>query len=157
MNHHTLDPYPLPKEKSPLYINEPWIVDKSLLEYSIKREPDEEKDNIRIYVPIDLNKEAILRRLDYVIASYGEATEKNEMDFSIDVRMIILQLEIYDQVWFVRHMPHEGRHSIEAKELVAEIIDRLENISDGCAEYFPFELIDELKEEYLLSTKKRGL
>lgn len=76
MNHHTLDPYPLPKEKGPLYINEPWIVDKSLLEYSIKREPDEEKDNIRIYVPIDLNKEAILRRLDYVIASYGEATEK---------------------------------------------------------------------------------
>lgn len=38
-----------------------------------------------------------------------------------------------------------------------EIVTRLEEIPDGCAECFPFELIDELKREYLLNTAKRGL
>lgn len=37
----------------------------------------------------------------------------------------------------------------EAKELVREIITRLEEIPDGCAECFPFEIIDELRQEYL--------
>lgn len=32
MEHHKLDPYPIPKEKTPLCINEPWLIDKSLLE-----------------------------------------------------------------------------------------------------------------------------
>jgi len=45
-------------------------------------------------------------------------------------------------------MPEEGKHSQEAKELVREIITRLEQIPDGCAECFPFEVIDELKQEY---------
>ena len=40
--------------------------------------------------------------------------------------MIISQLEIYDQMWFIRHMPEEGEHSQEAKKLVREIITRLE-------------------------------
>ena len=75
MEHHSLDSYPIPKEKSPLYINEPWLVDKSLLEYSTQREPDAKEDNIRIYVPIDLNRDAILRRLDRIIQQYGEATD----------------------------------------------------------------------------------
>lgn len=149
MERHRLDPYPIPKEKTPLCINEPWLIDKSLLEYPPRREPDEKEDNVRIYIPMDLNREAILRRLDRVIAQYGEATEENEMDFSVDVGMIISQLEIYDQVWFVRHMPHKGEHSREAKELVMEIIARLEEIPDGCAECFPFDTIDELKQEYL--------
>lgn len=78
-----------------------------------------------------------------------EATEENEMEFSIDVSMIISQLEIYDRVWFLRHMPKKGEHSQEAKELVRVIITRLEEIPDGCAECFPFETIDELKQEYL--------
>ncbi len=30
-----------------------------------------------------------------------------------------------------------------------EIIDRLKEISDGCAESFPFDTIDELEREYL--------
>ena len=97
---------------------------------------------------MDLNQRAILRRLDRVIEQYGEATEENEMEFGMDVGMIISQLEIYDQMWFIRHMPEEGKHSQEAKELVREIITRLEQIPDGCAECFPFEVIDELKQEY---------
>lgn len=43
------------------------VNDKSLLEYPRHRDPDEKEDNIRIYVPMDLNKEAILRRLDNII------------------------------------------------------------------------------------------
>ena len=93
MEHHRLDPYPIPKDKTPLCINEPWLIDKSLLEYPPRREPDEKEDNVRIYVPMDLNRAAILRRLDRVIAHYGEATEENEMEFSVDVGMIVSQVE----------------------------------------------------------------
>ena len=82
-------------------------------------------------------------------AQYGEATEENEMEFGIDVGMIISQVEIYDQAWPIRHMPKEGEHSPEGKALVREVITRLEEIPDGCAECFPFETIDELKQEYL--------
>lgn len=149
MERHRLDPYPIPQDRTPLCINEPWLIDKSLLEYPPHREPDEKADNVRIYIPMDLNRDAILRRLDRVIAQYGEATEENEMEFSIDVGMVISQLEIYDQVWFVRHMPPDGEHSMEAISLVKEVVARLEEIPDGCAECFPFDTIDELKREYL--------
>ena len=79
MTHHKLDPWPIPKDKTPMYINEPWIIDKTLLEYEAHIDPEEEDDNIRIYAPLDLNRKAILRRLDRVIAHYEEANEANEM------------------------------------------------------------------------------
>ena len=148
-NHHQLDPYPIPKEKSPLFINEPWLLDKTLVEYPRNKEPDEKDDNIRVYVPLDLNREAILRRLNRIIYHYKKANEANELEFCADVNMLIYQIEIYDQVWYVRHKPEEGRHSREAKELVEAFVAILENIPDGCAECFPFETIDELKREYL--------
>lgn len=148
MTHHKLDPWPIPTDKTPMYINEPWIIDKTLLEYEVHIEPEEEDDNIRIYAPLDLNRKAILRRLDRVIAQYEEANEANEMEFGVDVNMILFQVEIYDQIWYVRHMPKEGQHSSEAVSLIKEVIERLENIPDGCAECFPFETIDELKQEY---------
>ena len=123
MEHHDLDIYPIPREKTALYINEPWLIDKSIMERvqlvtDLKKRPDEESDNIRIYVPLDLNRNAILRRLDSVIYHYGETNEENELDFSMDIEMIISQIEIYDQVWFGRHMPKNGKHSLEAKTLV---------------------------------------
>ena len=69
--HHQLDPYPIPKDKSPLYINEPWLVDKTVLEYPMGKIPEGKDDNVRIYIPLDLNKEAILRRLNSIIYHYG--------------------------------------------------------------------------------------
>ena len=157
MEHHKLDIYPIPREKVPMFINEPWLIDRSLMNYGqVKREPEEKEDNIRIYIPMDLNRDAILRRLDAVIAHYGEANEKNEMDFNADVDAIISQIEIYDQVWYVRHMPSEGDHSREAIALVKEFVTRLEEIPDGCAECFPFETIDELKREYLSNINNSG-
>lgn len=57
--------------------------------------------------------------------------------------------KIYDQIWYVREFPENGNHSLKAINLVKEIIKRLENIPDGCAEMFPFQTIDELKNEFL--------
>ena len=41
------------------------------------------------------------------------------------------------------------KHSSKAVELVRRFVTELEEIPDGCAELFPFELIDELRREYL--------
>jgi len=147
--HHTLDVYPIPREKEPMFINEPWLIDKTLLESCEEEDPDKEKDNIRVYVPLDLNHSAILRRLEAVIDRYGEANEENEMDFSIDVEGILSQVEIYDQIWYVREYQETMRHSQRAVSLIKEIIVLLENIVDGGAECFPFETIEELRKEYL--------
>ena len=46
-------------------------------------------------------------------------------------------------------MPEKLVYSQKAKELVKEFIARLEEIPDGCAEMFPFYMIDRLKKEYL--------
>ncbi len=133
MYHHTLDPYPIPKDKSPLYVNELWLIDKTLPDYHINSEQDNNDDNVRIYVPLDLNHDAILRRLDWLIVHYEEANEANEFEFANDVGRITAQIEIYDQIWSVRHMPEKGEHSIEAIALVEEVTRRQEDISDGCA------------------------
>lgn len=29
ITHHDLDPYPIPKDRTPMFINEPWIIDES--------------------------------------------------------------------------------------------------------------------------------
>lgn len=47
-------------------------------------------------------------------------------------------------------MPKAGDHSKEVIALVEEFVERLEEIPDGCAEMFPFETIDTLREEYLI-------
>lgn len=64
--HHMLDIKPVPEQV--LYINEPWLVDASFdcLEKWLP-EPDDQPDNVRIYALIDLNAEAILRRLRTII------------------------------------------------------------------------------------------
>ena len=145
-----LDPYPIPKEERPLFINEPWLIDESLEpEYAASNQPEAEPDNRRVYIPLDLNKKAILRRLDEIIERYGAASEHNEFRFSLDVSRLLYQVDIYDRIWFVRHMPENGTHSLEGISLIQEFIKRLEEIPDECAEYFPFEMIVELRNEYL--------
>ena len=56
MEHHE------PSEKAPLYVNEPCLVDITLQEYSNIAAMLKQEDNVRIYVPLDLNANAILRR-----------------------------------------------------------------------------------------------
>lgn len=40
MEHHSLDIDPIPSEKEPMYINEPWLIDSSLLESKLRKEPE---------------------------------------------------------------------------------------------------------------------
>ena len=149
--HHDLDIHPIPENKEPLFINEPWLIDRSqaVMDY-VSKSPEPYEDNIRVYIPLDINKAAIMRRLCDLIDRYGETNEDNEYNFSSDVGALVSQIEIYDQVWRVRHVPEEGQHSREAIDLVEEFTDKLEEIPDGGAELFPFELIEELREEYLV-------
>lgn len=107
--HHDLDIHPIPEEKNHLFINEPWLIDRTqAIMDSVSKTPEPDEDNIRIYIPLDINKAAIMRRLFELIKRYGEANENNEFNFSYDVDTLVSQIEIYDQVWSDRHMPEEG-------------------------------------------------
>ncbi len=99
--HHMLDNTPIPE--TVLYINEPWLLDSSFdgME-KVSEEPDPNPDNERVYLSLDLNAEAILRRLRYVVYRYGEANEANESNYSADVYRLVSQIEIYDQVRRIR-------------------------------------------------------
>ena len=151
MRHHYLEIEPIPKGKA-LFINEPWLTDASYSEsLPLNKEPEAQPDNVRIYVPLDLNKEAILRRLADIVCRFGEATEKNESDYQYAVNMLVWQIEIYDQFWLTHQSQPTGSHSKEAVDLVQSFLNELKLIPDGCAEIFPFETIDELTKEYLCS------
>lgn len=151
--HHLIDPHSIP-EKMEFYVNEPWLIDASnplfdLTQISRRQQPEEEEDNIRVYIPMDLNREAILRRIDYVIRKNGSANEVNEWIYSEEMEKIIYQLEIYDQIHLMKKDAERCMgHSKLGQKLASEVIARLEQIPDECAECFPFDLIDDLREEY---------
>lgn len=148
--HHTIDVNPVPEDKKPIFINEAALIDESIADYADNRQGDLEiNDNVRVYVPLDLNADAIIRRLNAIVASYGEANEENELYYSIDVGKLISQIEIYDQIWSARKGTADGKHRNEAVALVERFVSVLEDIPDGCAEMFPFDYIEELNSEYL--------
>ena len=132
--------YPEPRRVHPLYINEPELIDESII-FLKGHEP---KDNIRIYVSLDLNKEAILRRLNRIRAKYNKVDWRNESAIFVEVTKLIKQIEIYDQVHFVRNIAGLNGHSVEARELVIEFIKELEGIN-SVSHTFPYMIIEELK------------
>lgn len=158
--HHPLDVWPLPRGQRPMFINEPWLIDESIYFETAKqmmaaRDPEDQPDNRRIYIPLDLNKTAFLRRLDYVLSKYPDITWRNESNVRSEVRSILSKIEIYDQLWFVRERKFETDengmicgHSQYATDVIKEIVEKLEAI-DTC-EDFPYDIIDELKKEYEL-------
>ena len=149
MNYH-IDKETIFPEKDALYFNEPWLIDGSLQKQEdCGEDTGYAKDNIRIYVPLDLSQEAILRRLDDVIARYREATEENEFAFESDTDMLVHQIEIYDQIWLARRGSETGKHSREGLTLVRLFLKRLGEIPDHGAERFPFEMMELLEDEYL--------
>ena len=119
----------------------------------------EEDDGFVISSKVKINPESILARLDSIIRHYGEATEENEFEFSSDVSELVSQIEIFDQSIINKYKASEfgelssylgkNDHSKEAIELVEEFVEVLQDIPDGCAELFPFDMIDELTEEFL--------
>ena len=82
----------------------------------------------------------------------GSPNDMNEMEFSCEVGKIISQLEIYDQVWVARDLKNAVRieerlHSTKGIELTKKIINVLMG-DEGCAESFPYDVVDELKAEF---------
>ena len=130
-------------------MNDPSLTDHTLSKAEVSAASfAASEDSVRVYVPMDLSKEAFLRQIDEIIDRYGEATEANECDYSLEIERVIAKIEIYDRHWYIRHMPEEGSHSHEGRNVIKKVISRLEEIPDGCAETFPFELIDELRSEW---------
>ncbi len=163
--HHKLDVFPVPERA--LYINETDIADitaydvpddnKYRTEEEWQTKEFSQEDNVRIYVPLDLNKSAILRRLWRIGYQLGDPTEYNELAYWEEVQRIISQLEIYDQVWCTREGTFhdeldEHFHSMHGRELVEAILEQLEKWEENSsAECFPYDEIDDLEDSYLIS------
>ena len=96
--HHNLDIHSIPKGKEPLFINEPELIDGSLSYFCYDKVSYDSPDNVRVYVPLDISRESILRRLNYIIARLGAASEYNESDYTLDVSRLINQIEIYQAI-----------------------------------------------------------
>ena len=160
--HHDLDIHPIPEKV--LYINDLSIADTAF-GYETKKQHQKAitgkihanggilaDDNVRIYIPLDLNADQILSRLQQIYRVIGNQNDMNEMEFSCEVGKIISQLEIYDQVWVARDLKNAVRieeriHSTKGIELTKKIINVLME-DEGCAECFPYDVVDELKAEF---------
>lgn len=163
--HHKLDVKPIPEKV--LYINELDLAtpityqrikdyEKALEGKTISNGGVLPDDNVRIYVPMNLNAEEIMQRLNFVYLTFGSPTERNESSYNQAVRQLVSQLEIYDQVWVARDLAHAVQkenggivHSERGIELARKMVEYLLE-DEGSAECFPFEIIDELKEAFCL-------
>lgn len=130
--HHALDVEPV-SEKA-LYVHESDLADPSQanvpvpstaqgkpldrrerLQLELRSQPE---DNVRVYIPLDINENAIRRRLHHIFWKYGDVSEANEAPFCSEVETLVSQVEIYDQVWFVRDGDSGNHHSGKATALV---------------------------------------
>ena len=143
--HHSLDISPIPEKV--LYINETELADITALNDYPPDSDGKQNDNVRVYVPLDLNHRAIIRRLNDIYRRYKSPDWSNESSFWQETNRLIAELEIYDQVWSVREGVCENGHSKKATDLAIEMISILES-DEGSAECFPFEKVEALREEY---------
>ncbi len=146
--YHALENAPRPK--SVIYVNETYLADPTVLDVaefdrSVMNISDE-ADNVRIYLPLDINRKAILRRMFDLNFRYGEPTEENEMHYFAGMSQIISQLEIYDEYWSSETGMSDG-HSEQAALLAADMLQILKSWA-GAAISFPYDLIAELEQEY---------
>ncbi len=161
--HHKIDIKPIPEHV--LYVNDLFIAGEipyqtgnntakaieGITESNGGILPD---DNVRIYVPMDLNEETIMYQLHLLYTALGIPTEDNEIFYSLGLRKIIYQLEIYDQIWFVRTLKdaeqEDGKfkeHSSKGTILAKQIVKYLED-KEGIADCYPYDQINELKGEF---------
>lgn len=90
--HHDLDIHPIPEKV--LYINDLSIADTAFGYETTKQHQKAltgkihsdggilADDNVRIYVPLDLNADQILSRLQQIYQIMGSPNDMNEMEFS---------------------------------------------------------------------------
>lgn len=146
MVHHTLDIYPI--HKKVLFINEPQLADRTVLElHEIPESEIQSKDNVRIYIPLDLNQKAILRRLRTIYRRYGSPTEANESALEKEIGTLVSQIKLYDQVWFAREEDFGNGHSEKAIHLVKQFQNILRE-KKGWAEISPYDLVETLEREF---------
>ena len=163
--HHNLDIHPIPTDV--LYVNELSLAGKA--PYETKQDMDKAltgrtksnggilpDDNVRIYVPMELNADIIMWQLYSLHSTLGYSTERNESVYCSGVGKVISQLEIYDQVWAARKpedtvQKEDGgvRHSHQGIELAKQIVKYLEDI-EGTVGCFPYDEIQELREAFWL-------
>ena len=93
----------------PLYLDEQWLIDDTYYEFK-NLNPQDKSDNVQVFIPLNLNKDQILRRLDRVISEFGAASERNEFAYRRAVEKILTQLEIFDQIWCERMSIEDGKH-----------------------------------------------
>lgn len=145
--HHSLDIKPIPE--AVLYINEVHLADVTAFDDHLERVKSDgrQADNIRVYIPLDINAEAIMRRIYDICYRYGAVEERNESSVAVEVGQVISQLEIYNQVWHMRGDDAGNGHSQKATDIVKEIIQYLMD-NEGYAEQYPYDVVEELCEEY---------
>lgn len=165
--HHKVDVHPIPN--STIYINELSIassynpyemgqqVELAVTGKTVSKGGILPDDNIRVYVPLDINEEYIIGELYSVYGRLGAVSEDNEYEYSSAVRRIITKLEIYDQIHTVRDMKNainlagvgevSRYHSRRGIAVAKKMVDVLEK-HEGTAECFPYEIAEELKTEF---------
>lgn len=110
------------------------------------------EDNVRIYVPMDINQEQILFKLESIFDELGELTWRTESDYAVRVWQLMTLLKVYDQSLiaqgsFPTVQTGETVHSklaIETAKKMCRILIR----NEGTGDTFPYDEIAELSQEY---------
>ncbi|GEM_PF-589748 len=105
-------------------------------------------DNVRIYLPKDINSKSILADLNHLYTQFGDVGENNEEYYSCEVRKPIRFLEIYDSILLENHeietvQTDDKVHTKLAQDTTQEMVKiMMEN--QGWAELFPYEECEQL-------------
>ncbi len=102
-------------------------------------------DNVRIYVPMDLNADFLLWRLRFLYESLGFPDEGNESAYQEAVGRLISLLLIYDAAQAEKERARG--HSEKGKRLASLMIRCMEE-HEGTAEHFPYEEMEMLGGEF---------
>ena len=122
-----------------------WI-EGSACKLELRSQPE---DNVRVYIPLDINENAILRRLHHIFWKYGDVSEATRLRFAAKWKPWSLKWRYTTRfglraTGIVETITAEKlRHS--CKRLCSWLMEH-----PGCGERFPMDLVEELRREYQL-------
>ncbi len=106
------------------------------------------EDNVRIYLPVDINAENIIRKLNRLYDQLGDVSEDNEWNYSIEVRKLIKFLTLYDSLLLekkeIETIQTDGAVHAKLAFDTAKKMVKIMMRNQGCAELFPYEECEEL-------------